>query len=84
VPRAEVEAALAPYYRMPPADAGAGDRSPKGERAPDWSGKGGSVAGSGVAASGELRIPGPFAIAHQLIKAWALGDMPPAAPSPKL
>jgi len=67
VSRADVEAALAPYYRVAASEGVAAGASASG--------------GSGsVARGGDLRIPGPFAIAHQLIKAWVMGDsaIPPA------
>lgn len=52
--RAEVEAALAPYYT---ARGSGGDRS---------------GSGGGERREARLRVPGPFAIAHQLLKAWLL------------
>jgi NAD+ diphosphatase len=56
-----------------------------------WYGEGagagaGAGAGGGDGDGGAVRfvLPGPFAIAHQLLKAWARGEVPPGGAAPRL
>lgn len=89
--REEVQRSLMHYYKERPEGGSAAGRSrsrspspsrkertaASGEGASATTGAAGAQAGDATSASAavKLRLPGPFAIAHQLIKAWVMGDL---------
>lgn len=79
VPREQVERCMRWYYREPVAAPGAAAaasgraRSPSGPRPPKAAAEGsdGTARDPGI---GLRSVPGPFAVAHQLMQAWLRGD----------